>query len=207
MTISTSFDLGFQPSEEVASKIQSYTLNYLRDVTPVRTGRLINGWNVAVVGSQVLVTNDVHYAAYVDGGTSRMSAREMTSQTEPAVIDFAAEINEATNFTRGLEGLKLLRTGDAEVDALIDAAALGAIGGVIPPNLAPQKLGLLTTGVRTLLTYNQKAEVLRDDPVLSALDEMSGGILGINPTRYSTLLNEYGQIGARTATTPHVANR
>lgn len=206
MSISTSFDLGFQPDDEVASKIQSYALNFLRDVTPVRTGRLINGWNVAVVGSQVLVTNDVEYAGFVDGGTSRMAARDMTSQTEPAVIDFAAEMNEAANFAARVKGMELLRTGDAEVDALIDAAAANALGGVLPANIAPQKLGLLTTGLRTLLAYDESAEVLRNDPVLSALDDLSGGVLGINPTRYRTLLDEYGQVGARTAVTPNVTN-
>lgn len=52
-------------------------LKLIKSFTPVRTGRLRDGWTIGDLGLQ----NDVPYAEFVNDGTPRMSARDMTGRT------------------------------------------------------------------------------------------------------------------------------
>lgn len=210
-----SIDLGFQPSAEETTKIESFALNYLRDVTPVRTGRLRSGWRVSAVGSTLSVTNNVPYAGYVENGTRKMRARSMANQTNEPTIDFAARVSGANKFASSSEANVFATTGDKALDAKIWQAAVDAVSSVKPvtsagqkvvaADVAPLKLGLVEIGARTLLSFDGTAENLADNPAYALLDD-AAKMLGISPTRYKTLLSEYGQKGSRFAVTPQVTS-
>ena len=59
-----------------------HALSLLMGYTPVRTGRLRAGWNIAHLdGDSAMITNDVPYAGFVDAGTPHMYPRDMTGHT------------------------------------------------------------------------------------------------------------------------------
>ncbi len=61
-------------------------LKLLRQYTPVRTGKLRDGWTLAsLTPDQLVITNPVEYAEYVNNGTPRMGARNMTGLTLDAL--------------------------------------------------------------------------------------------------------------------------
>lgn len=198
------FELDYNPNPEQADKIASFTLNYLQEVTPVRTGLLRSSWSVAVVGNRIEVDNDCPYYHFVDGGTSRMAARNMTADTEPEAVDFANLIRGADDFLAKARLLQRELTGDDDVDAAIWEAATAALGSRKSVDESPVALGLLDIGSRTLLAY-KPAVNLAADPILSALDD-SAKQLGISPQRYKTLRAEYGQSGSRFDYSPIVSN-
>lgn len=57
-------------------------LDFVQSVTPVKTGRLQAGWRVNTSGDAATFYNDTPYAEYVNDGTPRMDAHEMTTQLE-----------------------------------------------------------------------------------------------------------------------------
>jgi hypothetical protein len=63
--------------------------------TPVKTGRLRDGWSVNASANSVTLSNDVPYADYVDKGTSRMSARNMTKAVESEAQDILRKFLKA----------------------------------------------------------------------------------------------------------------
>jgi hypothetical protein len=55
-------------------RVATTTEDALKDFTPVRTGRLQNGWNKQVKKDGFEVNNRVPYGVYLEQGTSRMRA-------------------------------------------------------------------------------------------------------------------------------------
>ena len=65
-------------------------LSTLQRVTPVRTGRLKDGWYIKnLMPDGVEFANDVPYAEYVNDGTPRMAARDMTGRATAAMDGYA----------------------------------------------------------------------------------------------------------------------
>lgn len=174
---------------EGQQKLQSYTLNYLRDVTPVRTGLLRSSWNVEVNGSQVSISNPVHYARYVNYGTRRMRARNMTGDAIPAAEEFANELSDIKQFVDNAPK-EFKGTGVKSVDEAILEVSRKLIGG---PDKTDKQVGLFSPGVRTLKTYNPTASnsAFRLIGALEAASKKAN----ISPLRYTTLREAYGAVG------------
>ena len=64
---------------------------YAREVTPVRTGELRDGWETKITRNEVTIKNSVDYAGYVDQGTKYMAPRDMTGQIESHAQDILSE--------------------------------------------------------------------------------------------------------------------
>jgi hypothetical protein len=54
----------------------------VRSATPVKTGKLRDGWRADVTDDDAEVSNDVDYAEHVDEGTKHMSGRHMSDKLD-----------------------------------------------------------------------------------------------------------------------------
>ncbi len=57
--------------------------------TPVRTGRLQSGWEADVSEDEIVISNDVEYAGYVEDGTEHMSGAHMLKVTMSEIPEIA----------------------------------------------------------------------------------------------------------------------
>ena len=64
-------------SKDVISKVSEEALDNIKENTPVDTGNLVNGWQMEVTGSSVLIYNNVPYATHVEYGTPYTSPVNM----------------------------------------------------------------------------------------------------------------------------------
>ena len=53
--------------------------------TPVDTGNLKSLWDIQLEGNGLRVTNEAHYAGFVEFGTSKMAARSMMTSSMPEI--------------------------------------------------------------------------------------------------------------------------
>jgi hypothetical protein len=61
-------------------------LKLIKKYTPVKTGKLRNGWSLADLNPySAIISNDVPYAEFVNDGTPYMAARNMTGLTLAAL--------------------------------------------------------------------------------------------------------------------------
>ena len=74
--------------QKAARETQSYALEQLRMVTPVRTGYLASRWNTRLNGSVLVLENDAPYAGFVENGTRFMRARPMAKKVAPKARDY-----------------------------------------------------------------------------------------------------------------------
>lgn len=86
---------------KAAEEARMYGLALVKSRTPVKTGNLKNSWAAQLQNKGVLWTNSAPYAGFVELGTRKMAAREMLTNSIPAI---------ETVFTRALAtqiGIKL----------------------------------------------------------------------------------------------------
>lgn len=55
--------------EQLAPKIAEKIIYRVKRRTPVRSGRLRDGWNSSITPSKIIIYNDVDYAPYIEYGT------------------------------------------------------------------------------------------------------------------------------------------
>lgn len=84
----------YQKPTNVSDSIWRYLvgqgLSTLQRVTPVRTGRLKDGWYIkSLMPDGVEFANDTPYAEYVNDGTPRMAPRDMTGRATAAMDGYA----------------------------------------------------------------------------------------------------------------------
>ena len=70
--ISETFERPDGMSDEQWHELLQAILARAENVTPVRTGRLRDGWNIDDNGDEATLENDVPYAEYINGGTPRI---------------------------------------------------------------------------------------------------------------------------------------
>lgn len=61
-----------------------YGKGLVKSVTPVRTGRLRDGWEI----QDNSIANDVFYTRFVEAGTSRMAAQPMLGSSIPKIQEY-----------------------------------------------------------------------------------------------------------------------
>lgn len=74
------------PDEEWEAYVDQ-ALKLIKKYTPVKTGKLRDGWTLAdLSGDYALLSNDVPYAEYVNDGTPYMAPHNMTGLTLAALM-------------------------------------------------------------------------------------------------------------------------
>lgn len=80
---------GFDPVvRKAALEAKAYAEERLRQVSPVRTGRLASNWIVDANLTSLTMRNPTPYAGFVEYGTRFMAARPMASRVAPEVRDY-----------------------------------------------------------------------------------------------------------------------
>ena len=80
---------GLRPAMRRASlEAKAYAETALREVTPVRTGRLASNWVVKDNLNGLTLSNQTPYAGFVEYGTRFMRARPMATRVAPAVREY-----------------------------------------------------------------------------------------------------------------------
>lgn len=79
--------------ENLDEFMQAFAAEFLERVqqkTPVLTGRLRDGWVADVNGTELIVSNDVEYAEYIENGTPHIAPFGMLKQTVAEAEDIEA---------------------------------------------------------------------------------------------------------------------
>lgn len=74
--------------QKAVSDTQKFAELTLKANTPVKTGRLRDGWSVMQTKKGLGITNQTPYAIYVEMGTKHMKARNMVSNSLPLINDY-----------------------------------------------------------------------------------------------------------------------
>lgn len=78
-------------SDEEWDHLCEQLLSNVKDETPVKTGKLKSGWRV----DGDTLTNDTEYAEFVNDGTSRQSAQDMTGSAVARFEQMARFLSKA----------------------------------------------------------------------------------------------------------------
>lgn len=81
---------GFRVTPEIkraAEKARSWGVLRIKARSPVKTGRLRDGWQANLEGYGLRIENPVPYTIYQEMGTRRFPGRHMLSSTYPEIVE------------------------------------------------------------------------------------------------------------------------